>query len=77
MDRPWIGGHASFTQLGLLPVLRYRFGRGSSDWFAQGGVGISVMDVMYRTADKQFSTHFNFVSVAAVGAASGPSAGTS
>ena len=64
--------HASFTQLGLLPVLRYRFGQGSSDWFAQAGVGISVMDVMYRTADKQFSTHFNFASVAAVGRSFGP-----
>ena len=68
---------ASFTQLGLLPVLRYRFGQGSSDWFAQAGVGISVLDAMYQTSDKQFSTHFNFQSVAAVGAASGPSAGTS
>jgi lipid A 3-O-deacylase len=64
--------HASFTQLGVLPVLRYRFGRGSSDWFAQGGIGISVMDVMYWTADKQFSTHFNFASVAAVGRSFGP-----
>jgi lipid A 3-O-deacylase len=64
--------HASFTQLGVLPVLRYRFGQGSSAWFAQGGVGISVMDVMYRTADKQFSTHFNFASVAAVGRSFGP-----
>ena len=64
--------HASFTQMGLLPVLRYRFGQGSSNWFAQGGVGISVMDVMYRTADKQFSTHFNFASVAALGRSFGP-----
>jgi lipid A 3-O-deacylase len=64
--------HASFTQLGLLPVLRYRFGQGSSDWFAQGGIGITVMDVKYRTADKQFSTHFNFASVAGVGRSFGP-----
>ena len=30
------------------------------------------MDVMYRTADKQFSTHCNFASVAAVGRSFGP-----
>jgi lipid A 3-O-deacylase len=63
----------SFTQLGVLPVLRYRFGQGRSDWFTQAGVGISVLDVLYQTSEKeQFSTHFNFQSVAAVGCGFGP-----
>ena len=62
----------SFTQLGLVPLLRYRFGQGQSDWFIDAGIGISVMDAMYRTSDKQFSTRFNFVDVAGVGRSFGP-----
>jgi len=61
------GGRESFTQLGLLPLLRYRFAKGSSGWFLEGGIGISAMDTMYRTTDKQFSTRFNFVDVVGVG----------
>lgn len=57
----------SFTQLGLVPMLRYRFGRGRSDWFMEAGIGISAMDALYRTTDKEFSTRFNFVDVLGVG----------
>lgn len=49
----------SFTQLGLVPLLRYRFAQGRSDWFLEAGIGISMMDTMYRTSEKQFSTRFN------------------
>lgn len=62
----------SFTQLGLVPTLRYRFGRGGSDWFVEGGIGISALDSMYRTTDKEFSTRFNFVDVLGVGRSFGP-----
>jgi lipid A 3-O-deacylase len=65
-------GRVSFTQLGLVPMLRYRFGRGRSDWFVEGGIGISVLDGMYRTTDKEFSTRFNFVDVLGVGRSFGP-----
>jgi lipid A 3-O-deacylase len=63
---------ASFTQLGLVPTLRYRFSHGRSDWFVEAGIGISAMDKKYRTADKQFSTRFNFIDVAGVGRSFGP-----
>ena len=62
----------SFTQLGLLPLLRCRFDHGRSDWFAEAGIGISVMDTMYRVSEKQFSTRFNFVDVVGVGRSFGP-----
>jgi hypothetical protein len=56
----------------LLPVLRYRFGEGGSDWFAQAGVGISVLDAAYQTSEKKFSANFNFQTVAAMGRSFGP-----
>ena len=62
----------SLTQLGLLPLLRYRFDHGRSDWFVDAGIGISVMNAMYGTSNKQFSTRFNFVDVAGVGRSFGP-----
>jgi lipid A 3-O-deacylase len=60
-------GPRSFTQVGVVPLVRYRFSEGRSDWFAEAGIGASLTDRLYRTADKQFSTSFNFVDVAGVG----------
>jgi lipid A 3-O-deacylase len=60
-------GRESFTQLGLVPLFRLRFNGGRSPWFAEGGIGISMMDKPYRTATKEFSTRFNFVDVVGVG----------
>ncbi|HEX9718849.1 MAG TPA: acyloxyacyl hydrolase [Ramlibacter sp.] len=57
----------SFTQLGLVPLLRLRMDGGRSPWFLEGGIGISVMDRKFRTQDKEFSTAFNFVDVIGVG----------
>jgi hypothetical protein len=57
----------SFTQLGLLPLLRLRMDGGRSPWFLEGGIGISVMDRTFRIRDKEFSTTFNFVDVVGVG----------
>lgn len=67
-----VGERVSFTQLGLVPLLRYRFGQGHSDWFIEAGIGVSLMDPMYRTSEKQFSTRFNFVDVAGLGRSFGP-----
>ena len=61
------GGRRSFTQLGGVPLLRYRFSQGQSPWFLEAGIGISVMHPVYRTSHKEFSTNFNFVDVAGVG----------
>jgi len=57
----------SFTQIGVVPLVRYRFSQGRSDWFAEAGIGVSLMDRLYRTNDRQFSTSFNFVDVAGAG----------
>lgn len=56
-----------FTQLGVMPVLRYRFAEGRSPWFAEGGVGLSYLDGLYQRDDKRFSTRFNFNDVLGVG----------
>jgi lipid A 3-O-deacylase len=55
-----IGSRASFTQIGVVPIVRYRFGEGRSPWFAEFGIGVSWMDRLYTTERKQFSTRFNF-----------------
>lgn len=61
-------GRRSFTQIGaVVPLLRYRFSQGRSPWFAEAGIGFSVMDPVYRTEHKEFSTHFNFVDVLGMG----------
>jgi hypothetical protein len=61
------GERESFIQLGLLPVLRYRFDRGRSDWFAEGGIGLSYLNELYRRDDQAFSTRFNFHDILGVG----------
>jgi lipid A 3-O-deacylase len=55
-----VGPRASFTQIGVVPVFRYRFDGGRSPWFAEIGIGLSWMDRLYTTERKQFSTRFNF-----------------
>jgi len=54
------GHRESFTQVGLSPILRYRFDHGRSDWFAEGGIGLSYIDGLYQRDHKRFSTRFNF-----------------
>lgn len=57
----------SFTQVGLLPVIRMRPDGGRSRWFVEGGIGLSYMDNRYRRRHKEFSTRFNFVDVVGIG----------
>jgi lipid A 3-O-deacylase len=57
----------SFTQIGLLPLVRMRLNGGLSPWFFEGGIGVSVMDRKYRSGSREFSTAFNFVDVVGVG----------
>ena len=61
------GRRESFTQLGVMPVLRYRLDHGGSPWFAEGGVGLSYLDGLYQRDHKRFSTRFNFNDVLGVG----------
>lgn len=60
-------GSRNYTQLGAIYTWRYRFGGGSSAWFAEGGVGGTVMDHLYKTPDRTFSTAFQFTEVLGVG----------
>lgn len=60
-------GARSYTQIGAIYTWRYRFAAGSSPWFAEGGVGGTVMDHLYKTPDRTFSTAFQFTEVLGVG----------
>ncbi|MDR6889620.1 MULTISPECIES: acyloxyacyl hydrolase [Variovorax] len=60
-------GPRSYTQIGAIYTWRYRFGAGNSLWFAEAGVGGTVMDHLYKTPDRTFSTAFQFTEVLGVG----------
>ncbi|HWP10336.1 MAG TPA: acyloxyacyl hydrolase [Ramlibacter sp.] len=60
-------GRQSYTQLGVVPIVRLRFNGGLSPWFLEGGIGVSIMDKRYQTESSEFSTKFNFVDVIGVG----------
>jgi lipid A 3-O-deacylase len=64
-------GYQAFTQAGVLPLLHYRFGQGRSPWFLEAGIGLSLMDPLYRTPLKQFSSSFNFDDVVGIGCSFG------
>ena len=61
------GGTNSYTQLGLVPMLRLRFSEGRSPWFVEGGIGVSWMDKRYRIPEREFSTTGNFYDTLGVG----------
>ena len=65
------GGHQNFTQLVLLPTLRFDPTRGGP-WFLEAGIGLSTMSPLYETPTKTFSTRFNFYDVLGVGYRLGP-----
>lgn len=60
-------GHHSYTQLGAIATWRYRFDAGQSPWFAEAGIGALVMDNVYKTPSREFSTAFQFTEVLGVG----------
>jgi lipid A 3-O-deacylase len=64
---PLDGDHRSVAQIGVLATWRYRFDGGASPWFVEGGVGVSVMDRLYRTDDRGFSTTFQFTEAIGAG----------
>jgi hypothetical protein len=61
------GQRKGYTQVAIAPVVRYRFDHGRSDWFAEGGVGLSWLDDLYQRDHKRFSTRFNFHDTLGVG----------
>jgi lipid A 3-O-deacylase len=61
------GDRRHWTQLALVPTLRWRFNGGASAWFIEGGIGLSVIDGHYATRHKSFSTRFNFTDHQGIG----------
>ena len=57
-----IAGHDGLTLLGVTPTLRLRPDEGRSAWFWEAGIGATMADRRYRTAEREFSTRFNFAS---------------
>ncbi len=55
-----IADRGSFTQFGATPALRYWPAGEAVRWFAEAGIGLNVLDPVYRTRDKSFSTALNF-----------------
>jgi hypothetical protein len=66
-EAPSASDRRSFTQVGVVPMLRLRLDQGRSPWFAEAGIGLSAMDHHFVTTTKQFTTSFNFVDVVGVG----------
>ena len=63
----WSARDEPVTQVALVPLIRLRLDHGRSPWFVEGGIGVSMMDKLYRNHGKEFSTRFNFVDVFGVG----------
>lgn len=61
------GGRSSFAQAGAVLTWRYRFLDASSSWFAELGLGGSLMDRLYQTPERQFTTTFQFTELLGVG----------
>src|SRR3954469_16864230 len=64
---PIENGHRSYAQIGAIATWRYRFDEGNSPWFAEAGIGVSLMDHLYRTPEREFSTAFQFTEVLGIG----------
>ena len=56
-----------FTQLLLVPVVRWEFRPVPSPWFAEAGLGLSVLDRRYQLRQTPQSSRWNFEEVVAVG----------
>ncbi|WP_427914173.1 acyloxyacyl hydrolase [Ramlibacter sp. MMS24-I3-19] len=67
-DTPSLGGgHRRLVQVGLVPMLRWRLDGGRSPWFAETGIGVSLLDGDLRTPQRTFRTRLNFSDNTGVG----------
>jgi lipid A 3-O-deacylase len=57
----------NYAQLGAIATFRYRFDRGNSPWFTETGLGGTVMNHVYKTITRDFSTAFQFSEVLGLG----------
>lgn len=61
------GGKRSYVQVGVVPLVRYTLDQGRSPWFAEIGIGLSVLNRDFVTPSKAFGTTWNFSDNVAVG----------
>lgn len=66
------GERSQFTQLGLVPMWRWRFDEGRSPWFVEAGIGVSYLVHGYRTRTKSFGSRWNFSDHLGAGVNFGP-----
>lgn len=65
-------GRQGMAHLALVPLLRWRPRDGSSPWFVEAGIGLSLHQRNYEAQDARMSTRLNFYDVLAVGRNLGP-----
>jgi lipid A 3-O-deacylase len=61
------GGYHNYYQIGAIANLRWRFNGGDSPWYTEAGIGVSQMNDIYLTPDREFSTRFQFTEQIGVG----------
>lgn len=65
--KPNGNGKDNYAQIGAIGNVRYRFSEGRSPWFVEAGLGGTVMNHLYRTEDREFSTAFQFTELIGAG----------
>lgn len=60
-------GRREFTQLLVVPVLRWEIRPVPSAWFVEAGLGLSVLDRRYQLRQTPQASRWNFEEVVAVG----------
>ena len=53
------GQHQNITVVGLTPVFRYERAD-KKGWYAEGGIGVTLLSELYDNDDNRLSTHFQF-----------------
>lgn len=61
------GSRQGYTQIGVLPLLRYRLDEGRSPWFIEGGIGLSLTDRLFSTPARSMGSRWNFSDNLALG----------
>jgi len=61
------GGWHNYYQIGAIGTFRWRFAGGDSPWYTEAGIGVTQMNDIYHTPDREFSTRFQFTEALGVG----------
>lgn len=57
----------NYVQIGAIATGRFRFDEGRSPWFAEVGIGATLLNHVFHAGDRNFSTAFQFTEVLGVG----------